>query len=144
MKLTFRTITDWKADYPILKEWWAGHDRCAVDQSLINAGTCYLTLLDGKPAAFACLYLGSKGGVCWLQFILTDPKLESFVSAKIIRQSLNWIDMEAKAMHYEIMFTNTNMPSLGRMYESNGFQIMEKDVTFYAKQLDLTTKEAVA
>lgn len=135
MKLTFKEVTDWETDYPILSRWWVGHGRDVVPLQLLQAGTCYMTLGDEKPMTFSCLYFGDKGYMCWMAWLLTNPSLPAFTSMKIIRQTLSWLELEAVANGMSIIFTAVNIPSLGRLYESDGFLNVEKDVKTYVKPL---------
>lgn len=144
MNLTYREIDDWTFDYPLLKSWWERHDRDVIPLEWLQNGYCFFSEEEGQPMMFSSLILSAKGGICWLAWTMTNPDLKPYDSVRVIKDMLGFLDQWAFDMGFGVIFTACNLPSYGRLFESENFKAAETNITTYLKMTGLKSKEGIA
>jgi len=132
--ITLRLITDIEADYPDFEQWWKGHHFAPIPIVALNT----LGLVaeeDGKKLAAVWIYTASTGIFCMMEWLVTDPSITPMKAAKAINVLLGFAWQECERRGYQIVLTACRQQSLGRLYERNGYQKRDENVTHYIKQL---------
>lgn len=127
-----------KSDYPILVEWWRGHGWSAVPESVLpklGVVVCEREGVRDDPVCAGFLYMDNSVGVCWLEWIVSNPYASGFSVARGITELNRFMEGRAKEMGYGAMLTCCRQASLARFYERAGFQKTDSGVTHLIKSL---------
>jgi hypothetical protein len=117
-----------ETDYPMFCRWWDGHGWPHVSQWMLNTLGAVVQV-DGKDVAVAWVYMSNAVGVCQLEWTTTDPKSNPVHAVRAISHLVTFLSDRAKELDYSVMLTCCRQPALIRLYERNGFEVTDKNVT---------------
>jgi len=124
--------------FPMIKEWWKGHDHPDLpieimpDIGVLSYGE------DGKPLAFGVLYAANSASIGWIEWITTNPECTPFESYKGVSTVLDFLCKEAKDVGISWVLCTCRQKSLGRLLIKNGFAQTDENVSHFLKLI--TTK----
>lgn len=134
MELKIRFFTE--ADYPLICEWWAGHDSgrgCPLLCMLPKLGV--VALLGGVPVGAMWLFMDNSVGVCWPEFPVVRPGLQFAESRRVFDVLLGFLEAEARALGYGVMMLYT-LPAIAReLRRRHGFTEMREGLVMMSKTL---------
>jgi hypothetical protein len=130
-----------EGDYPMVAAWWEGHGWKPVPVGFLpKLGVVAFVVgaKDGAPTdvAAAWLYMDNSAPVCWLEYMVSNPKESAGRSVKALKHLDSYLTGEARATGYKAMMTTCRQDSLVRFHERNGFVKTDEDVTHLVKLLD--------
>jgi hypothetical protein len=133
MKTKIRLV-DLSKDYGMACEWWKAHGWEAVPAAILpKLGA--VAVIEDVPIAAAFLYMDNSVGVCWLEWLVTNPDATPKQSFKGINMVIEFLREVAVSMDYGIMMTTCRQASLVRVYEKNGFTKSDEGVTHLVRKL---------
>lgn len=127
------------ADYQMLSEWWKGHNWNAVPEGILpGLGViAFHREREGQhedfPLCAAFLYMSNSNGVCWMEWLVSNPRAQGMETIRAINAVVNFLGEEAARLGYGVMLTACRQESLVRIYEKTGFQVTDKGVTHMLK-----------
>jgi hypothetical protein len=131
--IQLRTI-ELEKDHPMLARWWTGHGWNVVP-AVILPKLGVIAEMDGEDMAAAFLYMDNSVGVCWLEWLVTNPSAKPFPAIRCVSQVIGFLRERALELDYGVMMTTCRQSSLARLYERNGFQKTDSGVTHLMMQL---------
>lgn len=131
--ITIRPIEDVTPIHEELSRWWVAHGWSPVAVPVLNAGLGFVAEEDGRPLAYACLYMSNRGGVSMLEWLVANPDVSPVIAVRSIARLLPFICNEAKEMNYGIVLSTCRQEGLGRMLESALFQKTDDNVSHYLR-----------
>jgi len=126
-------------DYDMVCAWWAGHGWNAVPQAFLPKLGVVAYVTDGdksEDTAAAWLYMDNSSPVCWLEYMVSNPKANAGRAVKSLRHLDSFLTGEAKALGYHAMMTTCRQDSLVKFHAKNGFTKTDEDVTHLVKILN--------
>jgi hypothetical protein len=123
-------------DYPMLVEWWAGHGWPGVPSAILpKVGFVAEDVQVGsvEPLVAAWLYMDNSVGVCWLEWMVSNPKAEPVRVYRGIKGVTEFAEEAAKTHGYGVMLTTCRQQSLVRTFERSGFTKTDEGVTHLIK-----------
>lgn len=135
--ITIRPIEDVTPIHEELSRWWVAHGWSPVAVPVLNAGLGFVAEEDGRPLAYACLYMSNRGGVSMLEWLVANPDASGKAVISAICRLLPFIANEAKELDYGVMLTTCRQPSLGRLLERCGFHKTDESVSHFVKLIPL-------
>jgi hypothetical protein len=133
MNMTIRLV-DLEKDHGMMCKWWKAHGWEAVPAAILpKLGA--IAVHDGVPMGAAWLYMDNSVGVCWLEWLVTNPVATPKQSLKAINTVTQFLSEVAVSMDYGIMMTTCRQASLVRVYEKNGFTKSDEGVTHLVRKL---------
>lgn len=126
-------------DYPMLVTWWEGHRWPAIPQAVLpKLGAIAFHHDRGAqhedfPLCAAFLYMDNSVGVCWMEWLVSNPRGQGMETIRGINAVIGFLEEEAKRLGYGVMITSCRQESLTRIYERSGFNITDKCVTHMLK-----------
>jgi hypothetical protein len=123
-------------DYPIVKEWWAGHDWEGVPLDVLPSLGAIASVA-GEDVCAAWLYMDNSVGVCMLEWLVANPESSGKKILVAERMLQNFLEEEAKEMDYGVMLTTCKQESLARLHEKNGFMRTDSNMIHLIKFLKL-------
>jgi len=126
-------------DYPMLASWWSAHKWEAVPEAILPGlgVVAYHREKAGETEAFplcaAFLYMSNSNGVCWMEWLVSNPKAQGMETIRAINAVVTFMEQEAKRLGYGVMLTACRQESLGRIYQKIGFQVTDRNVTHMIK-----------
>jgi len=121
-------------DHPLLASWWKGHGWPSVPAAILPPVGVF-ALKDDKPIAAGWLYQAVGVGVCWLEWLVSDPKANPKDVYAGLKHVVQFLGEEAVRDDYGVMLTTCRQPSLVRLYEKLGFIKSDDGVTHLIKTL---------
>lgn len=119
-------------DYPVLAEWWKLHGWAAIPANILpKLGA--VAVKGDVPLCAAFLYMDNSVGVCWLEWLVSNPKASPFEVMKGVRELMGFLEAQASVLGYGVMLTTCRQASLVRLYESAGFAKTDEGVTHLLK-----------
>lgn len=108
-------------DYPMIEEWYHGHDKPPVPFAMLpKLGIVVYREKTKEDVAALWLYMDNSIGVCFVESVVTKPKL-SLKDAKLaIHRGLDFLKKEALELGYGIMLLRT-YPSIAKCVKKMGF-----------------------
>jgi hypothetical protein len=125
-------------DYDMVCAWWTGHGWSAVPQAFLPKLGVVAYVTDGEKSedtAAAWLYMDNSSPVCWLEYMVSNPKANAGRAVKALRHLDSFLTGEAKALGYRAMMTTCRQDSLVKFHAKNGFTKTDEDVTHLVKIL---------
>lgn len=126
-------------DHEMLATWWKGHGWDVVPAAILpklGAVAFYSNRVDQHedlPVVAAFLYMDNSVGVCWLEWLVSNPQAPKLHVLRAIDAVIGFLTEEAKRLDYGVMITTCRQESLVRFYEKAGFQVTDKGVTHLIK-----------
>jgi hypothetical protein len=126
-------------DYPMLAAWWAGHRWQAVPESVLPKLGVVATYSNREaqhedvPLCAAFLYMDNSVGVCWLEWLVSNPNGSPMEVLRAIRAVIEFMEERAKELGYGVMLTACRQASLVKIYERAGFAKTDEGVTHMLK-----------
>lgn len=117
-----------ETDYETLTAWWKGHGWDAVPRVILPKLGAMVVMNEVQTAA-AFLYMDNSVGVCWLEWLVTNPAANPMHTVRGVSQVITFLGERALKLDYGVMFTTCRQPSLVRLYERNGFVKTDESVT---------------
>lgn len=121
------------ADYALVCSWWEAHGWKPVPAEILPklGMVVYFETAEGQQDACAAwLYMDNSGvGVCWLEWLVTNPKNKGTESLRAISTMTDFMKIRAREMNYGVMMTTARQASLVRVHERNGFAKTDEGVT---------------
>lgn len=131
--MTIRLV-DLEKDHGFLCEWWRLHGWEPVPAAVLpKLGA--IAMLEGVPVAAAWLYMDNSVGVCWLEWLVTNPQATPKQSLIGINTVIQFLREQAVSFDYGVMMTTCRQASLVRVYEKNGFTKSDEGVTHLLSNL---------
>jgi hypothetical protein len=131
--MTLREI-NLDVDHPVLAVWWEAHKWPVVPRSVLPK--LGVVTLDGDlRVAAAFLYMDNSVGVCWLEWLVTNPDATGRQSLAGIAAVTEFLAERALEMNYGVMFTTCRQPALARIYERHGFGRTDEGVIHLVRKL---------
>jgi hypothetical protein len=115
-------------DYAILEAWWVAHGWSAVPENILPKLGLIISN-EEKDICAGFLYMDNSVGVCWLEWVVTNPEATGFEAMKGIKALTKFMEKEADRMDYGVMMTTCRQASLTRLHEKNGFIKTDEGVT---------------
>jgi hypothetical protein len=117
-----------ETDYPMVAGWWKAHGWHEVPQAILpKLGV--MAHFDDLPTAAAWLYMDNSVGVCWLEWLVSNPAAKPYPAIRCISQVIGFLKERALEMDYGVMMTTCRQDTLVRLYERNGFLKTDEGVT---------------
>lgn len=115
-------------DYPMLKDWWAGHrDWTPVPEEMLpNLGVIVST--DDKDLCAGFLYI-TNSKMCLMEWVVSNPKAPREGRGESIDFLLEALKTIAKEKGYSVIFTMTGHPVFKSRLVQHGFQITDENMT---------------
>ena len=123
-------------DYDMVCAWWQGHGWDAVPPIFLPKLGVIAYVVDGdttEDVAAAWLYMDNSAPVCWLEYMVSNPKTNAGRAVKALRHLDTFMTGEAKATGYAAMMTTCRQDSLVKFHQKNGFKKTDEDVTHLVK-----------
>jgi len=136
--VTIRTYED--DDYPIVQEWWKKHGWDGVPQGILPPLGAIADCEDYDICA-AWVYLTANQGICWIEWLVSNPDASPIMVRKGIKALMDYFDMTLHALNYNVIFTSCRQASLGRVFEAEGFTKTDDNVSHYIKVVKVEDKE---
>jgi hypothetical protein len=108
------------SDYPTVSEWWDVHGWPAVPEAVLPK-LGIIAFDEVKDLCAGWLYMDNSVGVCWLEWLVTNPLNRASQSMKSIGIVTDFLKLRAVELGYGIMMTTCRQKSLVRVHEKNGF-----------------------
>jgi hypothetical protein len=127
---------DLAQDYDMVCGWWQGHDWDAVPPFFLPKLGAIAFVVDGdktEDVAAAWLYMDNSAPVCWLEYMVSNPKANAGRAVKALRHLDTFLTGEAKATGYVVMMTTCRQDSLVKFHQKNGFKKTDENVTHLVK-----------
>jgi hypothetical protein len=126
-------------DYDMVCAWWTGHGWNPVPQAFLpklGVIACWAEGDKTEDTAAAWLYMDNSSPVCWLEYMVSNPKANAGRAVKALRHLDSFLTGEAKATGYHAMMTTCRQDSLVKFHQKNGFTKTDEDVTHLVKILN--------
>ena len=117
----------------MLATWWKGHAWEAVPAGILPALGVVATRQDGFPLCAAFLYMSNSNGVCWMEWLVSNPEVKGLEIIRGINAIVGFLAEEGKRLGYGVMLTACRQESLVRVYERAGFEVTDQKVTHMLK-----------
>lgn len=115
-------------DHPNIAQWWEGHGWSPIPLNILPK----LGMIVSRDDIDVCagwLYMDNSVGVCWLDWLVTNPEADPKSVIRCISQLVTFMSDRARDLNYGVMLTACRQPSLVRLYQRNGFNKTDTDVT---------------
>ena len=124
-----------EADYPMIKSWWEAHGWDSVPvQALPKIGA--IVEDDGESVAAAWLYMDNSVGVCWMEWLVSNPEARPTRIVRAVSQIVEFLAQVGKDNNYGVMLTACRQDKLVALYERNGFTKTDEGVTHLIMTLE--------
>jgi len=121
-------LTDPK-DYAVISQWWVGHGWPMVPEQALPKIGCVVLDADLSGIAAAWLYMDNSVGVCWMDWLVTNPKASPLKSVRAISRIVTFLKQVGLDNDYGVMLTACRQDGLVSLYERNGFTKTDEGVT---------------
>lgn len=126
-------IFDPARDYGTVSAWWRAHGWDAVPaETLPKLGVVAYFVREGaepREGGAGFLYMDNSCGVCWLDWLVTNPENRGAESVRCIDTVVDFLRREAVRMGYHTMLTACRQPALVRLMERNDFSKTDDGMT---------------
>lgn len=116
-------------DHAMLATWWEGHDWPVVPQAILPKLGIIVEDDAGQGLCAGWLYMDNSVGVCWLDWVVTNPAALPMACVRSISQLVTFMTDRAVELDYGVMITACRQPTLTRLYQRNGFTVTDRSVT---------------
>lgn len=119
--------------YPIMQQWWKGHNFSEVSPSMLPE-TTFVCFKDDVPIYSMCFY-NTDSNLCWLGWQIANPDTTRRQRRGGLRYLFTEIEKYARYVGYHVMFTTSNTPSVEATMKERDFQTGDTNVNHYIKIL---------
>ncbi len=127
-----REFTD--EDYTTIAEWWRAHKQEVVPLDFLpKLGA--IVEADGIPMAAAWVVMSNSHGVCYLEWLVTNPGA-GVISAPSVTKLVQYFDKVLKELNYSIMFaavSDTRLATVAKRVV--GFNETSRDMIHLVRQI---------
>jgi hypothetical protein len=114
---------DFDKDWETLMGWYEGHGWPRLDPAMLPEVSFFV-----PDHACGWLYQ-SDSCVCWLEFLVTNPKGDKKLNFKALDEIYDTAIIKAKELGFTAIFSSFNHKSLIRLAERKGFEVTETGMT---------------
>ncbi len=122
------------ADHPRLAVWWSLHHWDVIEQVMLPPDG-FVVEADGIAVCAGFLYL-TNSPFAWLEFVVANPLCDKLLRGKALDLLIAGLIARAKDLGKSSIFTTVNHPGLQKRYESQGGQVVQKNMTNIFWRLD--------
>lgn len=109
-----------KALYPMLAEWWEGHEDWEAIPECFLPAIGFLVIEDREYVAAGFMYYDPTAKLGQMEWIVTRPGLGPKLALKSIKAVVERLTREADMLHIAL-FTSLKNERLEHLYEQYGF-----------------------
>lgn len=117
------------SDYWTLASWWNAHNWPCPDQEMLPE-TGFI--VEDVCAGF--LYK-TDSKIAWLEFIISNPKIEKEKRTQSLDLVISALCEEAKKLGFKVIFTSVQHKKLIQRYENHGFIVADNDMKNMVKRI---------
>jgi hypothetical protein len=121
-------------DHATLSAWWTAHGFPVVPLPVLpKLGVMAFDGELGLAAGF--LYMDNSVGVCWLEWLVTNPEATGRQSLAGIAAVVEFMAERALEMDYGVMLTSCRQEGLARIYQRHGFERTDEGIVHLVRKL---------
>ena len=106
-------------DYEMVCKWWEAHGSERLPMEMLPK-LGIVVCKDEEPMAALWLYMDNSVGVCFMERVVTKPKLKLTEARDAVLFGIGFLKQRAAAMDYGAMFIRT-YPALAKYLKRIGF-----------------------
>lgn len=126
-------------DYPTIEAWWRGHDGEPVPEEWLPTLCAFaVDPADGRKVAFMALYMDNSVGVCFPNWLVTDPANTVAQSRRGFAAVDRYLRAQAHDEGYHLAFANVHSAVMVPEAESRGYLNGGESTTLFAQTLNFS------
>jgi len=108
----------------MIEVWHHGHGTFAPPEALLPKLGVVVQDANGRDLAAMWLYMDNSVGVCFVEHIVTVPRLGPSQARKALERGLDYLRLFAASNNYGVVFIHT-LPAIARRCEKLGFATLK-------------------
>ncbi len=122
-------------DIPMIVKWWEAAEMYGFTGDYLPSDSSYMAYYNDEPCALLALYKTNIKEYAYLECYVSNPSISKDIRRKTTEHLLNYIEEQARSLHYRKLVCLTHIPALKPRYEALGYKPSLNNVTTFVKEL---------